>query len=101
MSLSSDLISQFVKTTNDKKQTKKETTVYGTTVEYNGGTYVKLDGSELLTPISTTTDMKPGERVTVMIKNHTAIVTGNMTSPAARTDDVKDILFGIKKMITK
>lgn len=91
MSLSSELISQFVKATKDNKKTPSETTVYGTTVEYNGAIYVKLDGSDLLTPISTTTDTKAGERVTVMIKNHTATVTGNISSPAARTDDVKEI----------
>ena len=91
MALSIELISQFAKITNDNKTEKKETTVYGTTVEYNGAIYVQLDGSDLLTPISTTTDMQPGERVTVMIKNHTATVTGNISSPAARTDDVKKI----------
>lgn len=91
MGLSSDLISQFVKATKDDKQKTKETTVYGTIVEYDGGTYVRLDGSDLLTPISTTTDTKPGERVTVMIKNHTATVTGNISSPAARTDTVREM----------
>ena len=90
MALSSDLISQFVQITKDDK-TKKETTVYGTIVEYEGNKYVKLDGSELLTPISLTADAIDGERVTVMIKNHNAIVTGNMSSPAARTEDVKDL----------
>lgn len=91
MSLSNDLVSQFVKTTNDEKETKSETTVYGTTVEYNGSMYVKLDGSDILTPITTTADVKADERVTVMIKNHTATVTGNISSPSARTDDVKEI----------
>ena len=91
MGLSSDLIAQFVKVTNDNTKAKKETTVYGTTVEYEGSTYVKLDGSDLLTPISTTADTKPDERVTVMIKNHAAVITGNISSPAARLDDVKDI----------
>lgn len=90
MALSSDLISQFVQVTKDDR-TKKETTVYGTIVEYEGNKYVKLDGSELLTPISSTADAIDGERVTVMIKNHNAIVTGNMSSPAARTEDVKDL----------
>lgn len=90
MALSSDLISQFVQVTKDDK-TKKETTVYGTIVEYEGNKYVRLDGSELLTPISSTADAIDGERVTVMIKNHNAIVTGNMSSPAARTEDVKEI----------
>ena len=90
MSLSSELISQFAKVTNDLVKSKKETTVYGTVVDYNGSKYVKLDGSDLLTPISTTADTLDGERVTVMIKNHTATVTGNISSPAARNKDVKE-----------
>lgn len=91
MALSSDLLSQFAKITNDNKKTVEETTVYGTAVEYNGGTYVRLDGSELLTPIATTATVKAGERVTVMIKNHTATVTGNLSSPSARINDVNEI----------
>ena len=91
MPLSTDLISQFVKVTKNEPEESKESTAYGTTVEYNGSTYVKLDGSDLLTPIVTTADVKSGERVTVMIKDHTATVTGNISSPAARTGDVKDL----------
>ena len=77
MALSTDLISQFVKITNDKPKEKKETTVYGTTVEHNGSLYVKMDGSEILTPVTTTTDMKAGERVTVIkpTESYTATVT--------------------------
>lgn len=90
MALSSDLISQFVQVTKEEK-TDKETTVYGTIVKYNGERYVKLDGSELLTPISMTADALEGERVTVMIKNHTATVTGNISSPAARNHTVIDM----------
>lgn len=91
MELSSELVSQFVKATKDTDDKRNETTVYGTAVEHDGSMYVRLDGSELLTPISTTTDTKAGERVTVMIKNHTAVVTGNMSSPAARTGDVNNL----------
>ena len=99
MSLTSDLISEFVKITKDTDKTKRETIVYGTIVEETVGEgdntvstyYVRLDGSDLLTPITSTVDIKDGERVTVMIKNHTATVTGNITSPAARTRDVKQI----------
>ena len=91
MPLSTDLISQFVKVTKSEPEESKESTAYGTTVEYNGSIYVKLDGSDMLTPIVTTADVKSGERVTVMIKDHTATVTGNITSPAARTGDVKDL----------
>ena len=91
MSLSSDLISEFVKVTKDDEKPKSETIVYGTTVVYEGSTYVKLDGSELLTPVSTTSSTENGERVTVMIKDHTATITGNMSSPSARSGDVEDI----------
>lgn len=92
MALSSELIAQFVKATkDDSSKDNNESTVYGTVKEYNGKKYVQLDGSDLLTPISSTTDTKADERVTVMIKNHTATVTGNISSPAARTDDVQEI----------
>ena len=91
MALSNDLISQFVKVTKDEVDTKKETTVYGTIVEKDGDKYVKLDGSELLTPITSTTDAENNERVTVMIKDHGATVTGNISSPSARTETVKEI----------
>ena len=96
MSLSSDLISEFVKVTKDDEKPKSETVVYGTTVVYEGSTYVKLDGSELLTPVSTTSATKNGERVTVMIKDHTATITGNMSSPSARSGDVEDIAGDVK-----
>lgn len=91
MGLTAELISEFAKITNDKTKTTKETTVYGTVVEHNGSNYVRLDGSDLLTPVTTTAHIKPGERVTVMLKNHTATVTGNITSPAARVGDVEGL----------
>lgn len=91
MALSNDLISQFVKITNDDKNKKSDKTVYGTVVEYDGSKYVKLDGSELLTPISMTTNANNNERVTVMIKNHSAVVTGNISSPSPRTAEVEEI----------
>ena len=92
MSLSNELISQFVKATKDNTKTSTETTVNGTVVEYGGKTYVKLDGSDLLTPVSTTTSVKDNERVTVMIKDHTATITGNISSPSASNSDVKEVV---------
>lgn len=92
MGLSNDLISQFVKVTKDDKKTKSEATLYGTAiVESDGATYVKLDGSEKKTPVERTANFKDGERVTVRIANHKATVTGNVSSPAARTGDVDDV----------
>lgn len=91
MGLSSDLISQFVKITNDTKKTKKETTTYGTIVTYNGGMYVRLDGSDLLTPMTKTVGVKDGDRVMISIKDHAATVTGNISSPSASSSEVKDV----------
>lgn len=91
MGLSSEVIRQFAKLTKTE-ETKRESTSYGTIVVRDGVKYVQLDGSNVLTPASTTVDMVNGERVTVMIKNHTAIVTGNISSPAARMDDVKGLV---------
>ena len=92
MDLSNNLISQFVKITNDNtKKQVNETIVYGTVVEENSVKYVKIDGSDLLTPVSTTANMVDGERVTVMIKNHLATVTGNITSPSASSTELVDM----------
>ena len=91
MDLSTDLISQFVKATKDNTKTSNEDTVNGTVMEYGDKIYVKLDGSDLLTPVRTTADVQVGERVTVSIKDHTATLTGNVSSPAARTDTVKEV----------
>lgn len=91
MVLSNELISQFAKIATEKEETKKEEVVYGTTVSYNDTVYVKLDGSDRLTPITSTTVVKPDERVTVMIKDHSAVVTGNISSPSARNSDVEEL----------
>lgn len=91
MRLSSDLISQFVKITNDDKKKEKETTIYGTTVKDGDKMYVRIDGSDILTPMASTASMKDNERVIVMIKNHQAIVTGNVTSKSASESSVKDL----------
>lgn len=91
MALSNELISQFVKVTQDKEETKKESTAYGKIVESNGVKYVQLDGSELLTPIETTTVVHDEDRVMVTIKNHMAVVTGDFTNPSANNKDVVNI----------
>lgn len=95
MGLSTELISQFAKITNDKKKPNTESTVYGTTVEHNGTIYVQLDGAKdtgIYTPVTTTANVKPNERVTVQIKDHTATITGNITSPSASSGDIKDVV---------
>lgn len=88
MVLNSDLISEFVKATNDDTETKKESIGYGTAVIDNDKLYIQMDGSNRLTPAATTVNVEAGERVTFMIKNHSAIITGNMSSRSARIEDV-------------
>lgn len=93
MPLSNDLTSLFAKeiTKPEKSAKKAETTLNATVVNSSGNLYVKIDGSDQLTPIITTTTIKDGERVTVMIKNHSAIVTGNISSPAPSQGDLDDL----------
>lgn len=90
MALSQDLINQFVKLT-DKEKKPKEVTVNGTYKMINSEEYVQIDGSEIWTPVTSTVEAETGERVKVMIKNHTATVTGNISSPSARSKSVKDL----------
>lgn len=102
MALSNDLVSQFVKATLRPGDEKKETTVYGVVVEKGDKLYVKLDGSDLMTPAASTINAKPGDRVTVLLKNHSATVTGNISSPSASGDTVNGIqgdLDGLKKIV--
>ena len=99
MGLSNDLISQFVKVTNDVKKEKTEKTVYGKIVDDNGTLKVRLDGADkkVLTPIVTTSNVKAGDRVIVLIKNHSATVIGNTSSPSTTISDVE----GINNKITE
>lgn len=116
MALPKELVSQFVKSTKDETSKKNESIVYGTiqaTTDENGdvkSAYVKIDGSDELIPISNTiktikdengsekevvtagssnTILHNKDRVTVMIKNHQAVVTGNLTNPNATVQKVR------------
>lgn len=101
MELSHEIVSQFAKVINETKQQNTESIVYGTVkTGDNGNKYVQLDGSDQLTPLSdneqpsldfTTATANEGDRVTVLIKNHTATIIGNLSSPAASSDDVKNV----------
>ena len=90
MSLSDDLISQYVEVNAEEKE-KKEETLLGKIVSYNGKQYVKLDGSDQLTPIDSTSSVDTDDRVTVLLKNHTAIVTGNLSDPSAKNSKMTEI----------
>lgn len=92
--LSAELISQFAKITNDRSTTKKESTVYGTIVTKDGVDYVHIDGaftkdgSVILNPLTTTVKVQNGDRVIISIRNHMAVVTGNLTAPSTNVEHV-------------
>ena len=107
MSLSSDLISQFVKITNDTDKTPKDTIVYGEVVVKDGKTYVRLDGAgeNVLTPISydtiSSTSAQNGDRVMVTMKNHTAVITGNLTQPVTNAQLVSNQAITVAELTSK
>lgn len=91
MPLSSALIADFVKSTVEKPIKHDETTAYGTVKIVENVEYVMLDGSELMTPVSTTVSINDGDRVKVSIKNHSAIIVGNLEDRSASSKDVSII----------
>lgn len=109
MSLSPDLISQFVKTTKNESTIKEDTLLYGTIIKdpLDKVYKLKLDGSARLTPIdedSSACDVKPygdgddpdGSRVLVLIKNHKASIIGNLSQPSARVKTVEGVTISAK-----
>lgn len=91
MNLSNDLISQFVKITNDDHRKQENTKAYGKVVTYNGQNYVQLDGSDLLTPVDTTVKVQDEERVTVTIKDHNVTIDGNIDDVSASNREVMEL----------
>ena len=91
MSLSDELVSQLVKATASTEKKQTESTVYGVIVKQDDIVYVKVDGSDGLTPVTTTADVSDGERVTVLIKDHMATITGNVSSPSAKNSSVQGL----------
>ncbi len=97
MALSQDLIREFAKVATANESVKRETTLYGTIKVQDGTKYVQIDGSDLLTPISSTADISDGERVTLIIKDHTVLVTGNISAPSAKVTEVEKIATKISE----
>lgn len=91
MALSHEVVSQFAKLVDNQPKKDEGVTVKGTYKIIGDIEYVQLDGSDVLTPVESTVEAKTGERVQVLIKDHFATVTGNISSPAARSKDVKDL----------
>lgn len=88
MSISKSLIDKFAKIINSGKEPEKEVYFYGEVKMDGDVKCVQLDGSNTLTPCEETADSQPGtggnpgDRVLVLIKNHTATIIGNATNPS-------------------
>lgn len=91
MSLSKNLINQFVKVVNYEKKESKESTVNGTYKVIDGIKYVQIDGSDIWTPVNSMVQADDGDRVKVSIKDHNATITGNITNPSAGSSSVQDL----------
>ena len=101
MDLSNNLISQFAKITKDQNGSSSETIVYGTAVSHGDKLYVNIDGSDSITPVVTTSEVKAGERVTILLKDHSATILGNVSNPAASTETVGKVLDEYDTIVAK
>ena len=99
MVLSEELVANFAKSTNDRKTTSSEATVYGTVRIEGDKKYVQIDGSSIKTPVNTTSDISDGDRVIVLIKNHEATIIGNVSSPSAKNSSVSDQYDNLQQQI--
>lgn len=88
--LSNALVREFAEVMEVPQTEKTEKFLYGTIKNNGESSYVKFDGSDFLTPITSAMGYEDGDRVMVMMKDHRAIVTSNMTSPGVSQKYVKE-----------
>ena len=91
MDLSRNIIKRYVQVASPEKITSNSETVYGTVVNEGEELFVKIDGSNILTPVSSTIDIKANDRVLVLVKNHEATVIGSPSSPTARLEELNNL----------
>ena len=91
MDLSRNIIKRYAQVASPEKITSNSETVYGTVVNEGETLYVKIDGSNILTPVSSTIDIKANDRVLVLVKNHEATVIGSPSSPTARLEELNNL----------
>lgn len=95
MNLQTELIKEFAEVVHDvsgNKQRLSDNIVYGTLSKEGAHNYVKIDGSDLLTPVVVAASADSGDRVGVIIKNHTAIAGFNFSSPSVNTRTMENLV---------
>lgn len=105
LELSRSLLKKFASITRDS-EVRQRVNSYGTAVVVgsagdNAVKYVRLDGSEVLTPVSEAADVRDGDRVLVSVENHVATISGNLTSPPSGrgASELKPIVEGDNERI--
>ena len=85
MELSKTLLRDFAKGASTQKADRfpKETNTYGTVEIVDNETFVILDGTDIRTPVSSVVEVQTGDRVIVLMKNHSATIIGNITDPVS------------------
>lgn len=96
MKISNELIQQLVRSALTVKETPKDNSLYGSVVVYGDDTYVKIDGSQQLVPVVSTATLSDGDRITVRIQDHEAVVTGNITDPSASAGSLSAVSDSIQ-----
>ena len=81
MELSRHILKEFADVSRGVEREDKTQYLRGTIKSSGKAKYVRIDGSESLTPISEIVDVKDGDRVIVTIENHEATILGNLTMP--------------------
>lgn len=89
--LSRNIIKRYVEVATPEKITSNSETVYGTVVSEGEELFVMIDGSNILTPVISNIDIREGDRVLILVKNHEATVLGSPTSPTARLEELKKL----------
>lgn len=84
MNLQDDLLKQFADAVNSSGGgSKTDRTVYATVSrKENDLIYIKIDGSELETPAETMVEVGAGDKVFATIKDHSVVITGNISYPS-------------------
>lgn len=100
MKVPNQLLREFAKVTNDTKKEQSSVYRYGEIHMEGKNAFVKLDGSDEMTPVDTSCHVDTGDRVMVLIGNHTATVTDNITNPGAGSKEVEQVTNFIANNLT-
>lgn len=87
--ITDSLISAFVKATTYKQKKPSESYVFGVARNKpDGSIEVKINGTESYVGMRSGVKVKDGDKVAVMIKNRTPLVTNNLTTPSVNNSSI-------------